>query len=139
MAGGWTAVAIDDVPTQPDGPGPAAWKPLRHHFGIRSFGTNAWIAHRAGEILIEEHDEVNDAGTGGHEELYAITRGRATFVVDGERVDAPAGTLVYVSDPRLVRSAVAEEAATVVLCVGAEPGSAFEPSEWELRRVAPAS
>lgn len=134
MAAGWRAIAIDDVPTQPDGPGPAAWKPLRHHFGISSFGTNAWISNAPGEVLIEEHDEVDPAGAGGHEELYAIVRGRATFTVDGSDVDAPAGTLVYVADPTLVRAAVADEAGTVVLCVGAEPG-AFEPSEWELRRV----
>jgi hypothetical protein len=135
MAPGWTAVAIDDVPTQAEGPGPAAWKPLRHHFGIRSFGTNAWISREPGEVLIEEHDELLEDGTGGHEELYAIVRGHATFLVDGSSVGAPAGTLVHVADPSLVRSAVAEEAGTVVLCVGAEPGVAFEPSEWELRRV----
>jgi hypothetical protein len=135
MAAGWTAVAVDDVPTQEDGPGPAAWKPLRHHFGIRAFGINAWVAHHAGEELVEEHDEVSDAGTGGHEEIYAVTRGRATFTIDGESVDAPAGALIFVRDPRLVRSAVAEEEGTTVLAVGAEPGVAFEPSEWELRRV----
>jgi hypothetical protein len=135
MPAGWTAVALDEIPTHPDGPGPAAWKPLRHELGVQAFGINAWVAHEAGETLIEEHDEVLEQGTGGHEEVYAVTRGRATFTVDGEHVPAPAGTLVFVSDPRLVRSAVADEEGTTVLAVGAEPGRAFEPSEWELRRV----
>ena len=132
---GWSTASLDEVPTQPNGPGPAAWKPFRHHFGIRAFGINAWIADSDGQELIEEHDEVLEDGVGGHEEVYAITRGHAVFTVDGETIDVPAGTLLHVADPRLVRSAVAQEAGTTVLCVGAEPGVAFEPSDWELRRV----
>ena len=136
MASGWKVVAVDDVPTQENGPGPAAWKPLRHHFGIRAFGINAWVAHEAGEVLIEGHDEIPQEGDAGpHEEIYVVLRGHATFEVDGERMAAPAGTLVYVRDPKLWRAAVADEAGTAVLAVGAEPGAAFEPSDWELRRV----
>jgi hypothetical protein len=136
MAGGWAATPIDDIPTVPDSTVTAAWKPLRDHFGIRAFGINAWIAGAAGEDLIEEHDELPEEGEGGgHEEIYAVVRGRATFTVDGERVDAPAGQLVYVRDTRLVRSAVAEEAGTAVIAIGAEPGRAFEPSDWEQRRL----
>ena len=133
--GGWSSLALDAVPTAEDGPGPADWKPLRHHLGIRAFGTNAWIATEAGQVLIEEHDEVLEEGTGGHEELYVVLRGRATFTVDGQAVDAPAGTLVHVADPRLSREAVAGERGTTVLAIGAEPGKSFEPSDWELRRV----
>ena len=129
---GWSVARIEDVESV-DGPGASDWKPLRHHFGIRAFGFNAWIADHAGQELVEEHDEAD--GSGGHEEVYVITRGRATFTVDGEQVEVPAGAILHVADPKLVRSAVAEEAGTIVLCVGAEPGKAFEPSEWELRRV----
>jgi hypothetical protein len=130
---GWSVASIDEVEGL-DGPGASDWKPLRHHFGIRAFGFNAWIADHAGQELVEKHDEIA-GNAGGHEEVYAITRGRATFTVDGERVEVPAGSVLHVGDPALIRSAVAEEAGTVVLCVGAEPGKAFEPSEWELRRV----
>ena len=134
-SGGWATAHLSDLPTL-DGPGPAAWKPLRHHFGIRAFGVNAWVATEAAQELVEEHDELEgDGDAGGHEELYAITTGRATFTVGGSRVDAPAGTLVYVRDPALVRSAVAEEVGTTVLCVGGWRDRAFEPSGWELRRV----
>ena len=132
---GWSVARIEEVESV-DGPGPSDWKPLRHHFGVRAFGVNAWVAHEAGEVLIEEHDELDeDDGSPGHEELYAITRGRATFTIAGERLDAPAGTLVFIRDSSLVRSAVAEEAGTTVLCVGGWPERAFEASEWELRRV----
>ena len=134
---GFRALDLDSIPTADDGPGPADWKPLRHHLGIRAFGTNAWVATEAGQVLIEEHDEVLEEGTGGHEELYVVLRGRATFTVDGQAVDAPAGTLVHVADPRLVRDAVALEPGTAVLAVGAEPGKPFEPSDWELRRLEP--
>jgi hypothetical protein len=137
MGAGWTAASIDEIPTYADDVVAADWKPLRHHFGIRAFGINAWVARGAGEGLIEEHDESPDGGgDGGDEEIYAVTRGRAVFTVDGRQVDAPAGTLIHIADPRLVRSAVAEEAGTTVIAVGASPGVAFEPREWEARRVA---
>ena len=49
----------------------------------------------------------------------------------GEEIDAPAGTFLYVPDPAVVRGAVAREAGTTMLVVGAEPGCAFTPSEWD--------
>ena len=61
-----------------------------------------------------------------------MIRGRATFTLDGEEVDAPAGTIVHLPDPAVRRSAVAEEPGTAVLAVGAKPGEAFQPSPWEL-------
>jgi hypothetical protein len=131
---GWSAARLDEIDSV-DGPGPAAWKPLRHHFGVRAFGVNAWVATEAEQELVEEHDEVDEDGAGGHEELYAITTGHATFTVDGEQVDAPAGTLLFVSDPSLMRTAVAHEVGTTVVCVGGWPDRVFEPSHWELRRL----
>ena len=61
---------------------------------------------RSGELVIEEHDETG-GGAGGHEELYVVIAGRATFTLDGESLDAPAGTLVFISDPSVKRKAVA--------------------------------
>jgi tetratricopeptide (TPR) repeat protein len=51
--------------------------------------------------------------------------------VDGETVDAPAGTIVFIAEPTLVRVAIAEEEGTVVLAVGGEPGRAYAVSPWE--------
>ena len=62
-----------------------------------------------------------------------VVSGAARFTVDGEDVDAPAGTLVFVSDPELTREAVATAPDTTVLVVGAARGVAFEPSDWEVR------
>ena len=131
---GWDAAQLADM-ANADGDDAPAWKPLRHHFGVRAFGINAWIAGAAGEEVVEDHDELQPDGAAGHEELYAVTAGRATFTIDGERLDAPAGTIVFVKDPSLRRVAVAEEPGTTVIAVGGWPDRAFEPSAWELRVV----
>lgn len=115
--------------------GPARWAMVRTHFGIQAFGVNAWIAEEAGGQLIGEHDELGQ-GAGQHEELYFVSEGHATFTVNGDEIDAPAGTFVFVRDPAAKRSAVAKEAGTAVVVAGGKPGEAFTPSAWE--RNAPA-
>src|SRR4051812_26049093 len=102
-------------------------RPVRHHLGIRAFGVNAWTPREAGDRLIPEHDEDDD----GNEELYVVVRGRAVFELDGERRDAPAGTLVFVR-PGVKRTAFAEEDGTAILAVGATPGKAYVGGGWEL-------
>ncbi len=103
------------------------WRPVREHLGIGAFGTNAYRADEAGADVIGDHNEL----MAKHEELYVVLNGHATFTVDGDEVDAPTGTLVFVSDPAVRRRAVAREAGTTVLVVGARPGEAFSVSPWE--------
>ena len=62
-------------------------------------------------VVIEGHTETEDGL--GHEEVYVVLRGRATFTLDGTAVDAPAGTFVAVLDPSVHRRAVAVERAEV--------------------------
>jgi tetratricopeptide (TPR) repeat protein len=112
---------------QPDQPG---WHMVRSTLGITAFGINAWQATEAGQNVIAEHDEVS-GGAGEHEEVYVVVSGRATFTVEGERLEAPSGTVLFVRDPTVKRGAVAEEADTVVLVVGGRPGEAFSVSPWE--------
>ncbi len=107
--------------------GPGGWAPLRRHFGVSSFGINAWRSAEAGETIIPEHEEVRT----GHEELYVVLTGRATFTVDGDESDAPPGTVVFVRDPSLKRAATAAEPATTILSVGAKPGEPYLPMPWE--------
>lgn len=102
------------------------WRPVRRRFDIRAFGVNAYTAD-AGEHVVEEHDEARLR----HEELYVVIAGHATFTLDGEEHDAPAGTLVFLRDPAVKRGAVAQEDGTTVLGVGARPGEPFTPSAWE--------
>jgi hypothetical protein len=121
----WGVSRIEDVPElTPVGECPI--RPIRHHFGISAFGVNAWTAKAAGDRLINEHEE--DPGS---EELYVVMRGRAVFELDGERQDAPAGTLVFAA-PEVKRTAFAEEAGTTVLAIGATVGKAYDPVGWEL-------
>ena len=134
---GWTSVRLDDVETLDEGELPL-WKPLRHVLGVAAFGVNAWVAPRAGDLAIEEHDEGDADGGQPQEEVYFVASGRATFTVAGERVDAPAGTVLAVTDPTLRRGAVAEEDGTVVLAIGGARGEAFRPSDWEQRALASA-
>jgi hypothetical protein len=101
-------------------------RPVRHHFGISSFGTNAWTAAAVGDRLLPQHTEDE-----GHEELYVVVRGRARFEIDGDTVDAPAGTLVSVR-PEGNRTAFAEEPGTAVLAVGSTVGQAYEVGGWEI-------
>jgi hypothetical protein len=110
------------------------WRPVRRHLGISAFGAGVWVANRGAEV-IEEHDEVA-GGADEHEELYLVVRGRATFTVAGETIDAPAGTFVAVPDPRTARRAVAEEDGTAILAVGAPKGRAYEVAPWERKRTA---
>ena len=101
-------------------------RPVRHHLGITAFGTNAWTAAEVGDRLMPEHAE--DAGS---EELYVVLRGRARFEIDGDSVDAPAGTLVFVR-PEIGRTAFAEEAGTTVLAVGSTVGEPYHGGGWEV-------
>lgn len=104
------------------------WSPLRKHLDVQSFGVNAWTVSEVGGQLVGEHDEVPS----GHEELYLIVSGRATFTVAGEEIDAAAGTVVFVSDPAVKRKAVAAEPGTTVFAVGGKPGEAYAPRAWEV-------
>jgi len=107
--------------------GTLVWKPVRRTLGVTAFGINAYTAAAAGDEVVEKHDET----TLGHEEVYVVVAGRALFAVDGEEVDAPAGTIVYLDDPTQTRQAVAREAGTTVVAVGGVPGR-HEVSSWEL-------
>jgi hypothetical protein len=106
--------------------GSLVWKPVRRELGVTAFGINAYTAAAAGDEVVEDHDETSL----GHEEIYLVVSGHAIFTVDGEEVDAPASTLVFLDDPAQRRSAVARDAGTTVLAIGGVPGR-HEVSAWE--------
>jgi tetratricopeptide (TPR) repeat protein len=123
---GYAVAHLDDIDELNDGRQP--WRPVRHHFGITAFGVNAWTARDAGDRIINEHDE---SEPDSNEELYLVMQGRAMFELDGDRVEAPAGTLVF-ARPGVKRTAVAEEPETTIIALGGTPGKAYEPDGWEL-------
>ncbi len=118
---------LSELETFPVGERGLLWHPIRSRLGIEAFGVNAYTSAEVGGEVVEEHTET----ALGHEELYVVVSGRALFTLDGEPVDAPAGTLVHLPDPAVRRQAVAQEPGTTVLAIGAKRGEGFTPSSWE--------
>jgi tetratricopeptide (TPR) repeat protein len=101
---------------------------VRRRLDITSFGIQAFSAPR-GVDVIREHDETL-LGEAGQEELYIVLTGTATFEIDGESVDASAGSFVHVQ-PAAKRRATAKEEGTTIVVVGGTPGKAYEPMPQE--------
>ena len=123
MAEAYSVLRIDEI--QPISVAGVNWKPIRRTLGIDAFGINAYTAN-PGDHVVEEHTEE----TLGHQEAYVVIVGHATFSLDSDEIDAPRGTLVFVRDPKVRRSAVAVEPGTTVLAIGGVPG-VHTPSAWE--------
>ena len=121
------ALRLDDLDRVPLAHG--WWRPVRRPLGVTGFGVNAYTADTDGDALIEPHDE-RSAGAGGHEELYVVATGAAVFTVGEDRIDAPAGTLVFVP-PGVHRAAIAAAPDTTVVVVGGRPGAGLPVSPFE--------
>ncbi|HTX07972.1 MAG TPA: cupin domain-containing protein [Solirubrobacteraceae bacterium] len=123
----FASARLDEITEVDDGRLP--FRPVRHHFGIKTFGIIASTARADGDRIINEHDE-SEPESG--EELYVVISGHARFEVDGETQDAPTGTFVHVP-AGIKRTAFAQEAGTTVLAIGAgPPDTPYQPSGWEL-------
>ena len=141
MGKGWDSVRLDEIEPIAVVGGSLLWRPIRRTLDIGAFGINAYVAPNAGDDVVEEHTErplgtvdgleTLTEGQRGHEEVYVVLSGRATFTLDDETVDAPAGTLVFVRDVDVKRHARAEEPGTSVLAIGGPRDAAYEPSAWE--------
>lgn len=106
----------------------AHYRPVRHHLGISAFGATVWTARTAGDVLINEHDEDDPTAD---QELFLVLHGHAVFEVDGDRVDAPTGTLFF-APPGTGRKASALEGDTTLLAIEGTPGEAYAARGWEL-------
>jgi tetratricopeptide (TPR) repeat protein len=123
----YAVASLDEIEEISDGRCPS--RPVRLHFGITSFGVNAWTGRGVGDRIINEHDE-SEVGA-GQEELYLVQRGRAKFELDGELVEASAGTFVFVP-PGVRRTAFAEAPGTTIIVLGGTPRKAYEPTGFEI-------
>lgn len=107
--------------------GRCRYRPVRHHFGITTFGATTWTAEHAGDRLLNEHDEKDES-----DELYLVISGSARFELDGDSVPAPQGTFVHVV-AGVMRTAFAEEAGTTILAVSGGPqGQPYRAAGWEV-------
>ena len=111
----WKVTRLDDIEKR------GRDIPVREHIGAHAFGMNAFTPSDEG-TLVGEHDE---SGT-RQEEVYIVLDGPATFELDGETVDAPAGTFVFVG-PEVRRKATGDG---TVLVVGGTPGEAYQGIDW---------
>jgi tetratricopeptide (TPR) repeat protein len=121
----YAVARLDEIGLLQDGR--SHYRPVRHHVGITSFGATAWVGAAAGDPIIGEYDEDSEPA----EELFVVMTGRAVFHLEGEPVEAPAGTLVCCF-PGTRRTAVAAEPATTVLAIDGKPGKAYDATGWEL-------
>jgi hypothetical protein len=122
----WRSIRLEEIEGVPWRGSELVWRPVRSALGTRIIGIAAYTAERAGQPLVEEHCEDEDGR--GHEEIYVVLSGKATFTLDGERLDAVAGTFVLVS-PQVRRSAIATEPDSAILALGGP--STFLPAESE--------
>lgn len=120
-----TVKEIAAIPTVADGgPDDPAWYPLQHALGIETFGANLFVANRAEQTLVEEHEE----RLSGQQELHIILEGAAVFELDGEQVPLDRDGAVAITDPSVRRSARALVPGTALLIVGT--GSEAFRSTW---------
>jgi tetratricopeptide (TPR) repeat protein len=123
----YSAIHLDELDRIPLSQG--IFRPVRRALGVTAFGINAYTGDEPGDPVIETHDETS-MGAGGHEELYFVAAGEAAFEIDGERVAAPAGTMLLIP-PGTKRGATAAAPATTVLVIGGKPGSSrVSPFEY---------
>lgn len=106
---------LDEIDALPDGR--YRYRPVRHQLGITSFGVTAWVGAAAGDPIINEYDEDSEPA----EELFLVMSGRAVFELEGEKLEAPPGTLVFIPQGTR-RTAVAAEPATTILAIDGTPG-----------------
>jgi hypothetical protein len=118
-------------PDEPD-PGEVVWRPVRHSLGVSSFGINAFSVRDVNGRIVGEHTE-DGPHSGGHEELYIVVAGRVVFELDGEAHAVEAPAFVFVRDPHVRRSAIADSADAIVIAIGGVPGEPYGRSVWETR------
>ena len=111
----WRIARLDDIERRGRG------IPVREHLGMQAFGVNAFTTGDDG-TLINEHDEA----ASGQQELYLVLDGNATFEIDGETVEAPAGTFLFVP-PESRRRATGNG---TILAVGAKVGEPYQAIDW---------
>lgn len=123
---GYAISRLEEI--EPINDGARTFRPVRQHFGITTFGMTAVTAAAVGDRLVGEHEETEPESS---EELYLVVSGQATFELAGKSHEVGSGTFVHVA-PGVRRAAVAREAGTTVIAIGAaQPGRPYTVSGWE--------
>lgn len=122
----YTRLSLHDAETVPVVEGQLEWIPLRRRMGGAAFGTNAYRATSAGDLIVEDHVE-----SPGQEEMYVVMNGSVRFTVGEDELELAQGEVVYLADATVRRKGVALEDGTVVLAVGGWVGEPYRTLPWE--------
>jgi tetratricopeptide (TPR) repeat protein len=124
-------LSLDDAFQPGEGPNEAEreFVRLRRDLDIGAFAAYAIRAGSGVELVRERTTAGPNADR--HEELYVVVDGHATFTVEGQQIDAPAGTAIFVRDVEAVRRAVAGDEPTTVLLVSGRRGEPWRPTPGE--------
>ena len=133
MSSSYEVTRLDDLDRIPVGNSGLEWRPIRRRFDLGAFGINAYSSAHVGGEIVEDHTEEQL----GHQEVYLVVRGRATFHLDGNDVDAPAGTLVVLKDPSVKRGATADFDETIDKMLAS--ARKFDPAKIRADQVAQAA
>ena len=123
LKNGWKVAKVHDIPPMEES-FTRGWHSIRWYFGIKGFGVNA-ITRKKGEWLTKDHDELST----GQEELFVILEGKAEFTIDGNKIPAPAGAMVFV-EPQVRRLADALVTPTTMLIVGSPANKKYKRQSW---------
>ena len=99
---GFAVATIDDIEQGDVNEGRVRHK-VREHFGIEGFGVNAFRAVEAGGAADQRAHRSWASRRRASRSSTSCSRGKARFTIDGDEIDAPAGTLVYVEPGREAR------------------------------------
>ena len=116
---GFTLKQIDELSSINHG----AVKLAGDELGVQAFGLQV-LDLPAGFADYPEHDHAHD----GQEEVYVVLAGSAELTVAGQRLEAPAGSLVRV-EPASKRKLVPGPQGVRVLAIGCAPGTGYERPE----------
>lgn len=95
--------------------------------GVETFGLQV-LEFPAGFTHYPEHDHSED----GQEEVYVVLHGSADFEIDGRRVPAAAGTMLWVGANGR-RTLTPGPDGVRILAIGCAPGGAYErPDDFRL-------
>ena len=116
---GYTIKTIDELESIHQG----AVKLAGAELGIRSFGMQV-LDFPASFSDYPEHDHAED----GQEEVYVVLRGRADFVIDGEKVTVTPEQLLKV-EATSKRKLLPGQDGVRILAIGCIPAGAYERPE----------
>jgi tetratricopeptide (TPR) repeat protein len=129
----FAVLSIDDAvrarQQEQDEPQERTYVQLRRDLDIGAFGIYAIRAESGNELVAER--PATGYARDDHEELFVVIGGSATFTVDGQEIEAPHGTAIFVRDVDAKRAAVANEDGTTILQVGGRRGQAWRPTPGE--------